>query len=443
MLDYDQSMLEYLGIKDYEGLFSDISPSIRKKKLNLDPHCSEYKLIQEASSLSESNRFDGFSNFLGCGVYDRIIPSSVDSIVSRSEFLTSYTPYQAEISQGMLQSLFEYQSIISDLLGMDAANSSMYDGPTALGEAARMAVRVNDRKTILIPDNIYRNKRNILINYCSGLDVSFREYSFDMKTGMLDLKDLESKIDNDVSAVIVENPNSYGIVDENVLKVKQVIGDSLLISYVDPISLGVLKPPGEYGSDIAVAEGQQLGIHQNFGGPYLGIFTYRKELARKSPGRLIGETVDTAGRRGYVMTLQTREQHIRREKATSNICTNQALMGVAALAYLATVGPSGLRKIALATMYRSAKLKQIVSGSRKIQSNVFSGTSFSDVPILIESDEERLSRVLRDNRIFGGIKLDRIMDNRYDRLKNAFFFTATEKTEDSDLLKLKNALGAI
>jgi glycine dehydrogenase subunit 1 len=443
MLDYDQSMFNYLGIKNYEELFSDIPLGIRKKKLNLDQHCSEYKLIQDTSSLSESNRFDGFSNFLGCGVYDRIIPSSVDSIVSRSEFLTSYTPYQAEISQGMLQSLFEYQSIISDLLDMDAANSSMYDGPTALGEAARMAVRINDRRTILIPDNIYRNKRNILINYCSGLDVKFREYSFDMKTGMLDLEDLESKIDGDVSAVIVENPNSYGIIDENVLKVKQVIRDSLLISYVDPISLGVLKPPGEYGSDISVAEGQQLGIHQNFGGPYLGIFTYRKELARKSPGRLIGETIDTKGRRGYVMTLQTREQHIRREKATSNICTNQALMGVAALAYLATVGPSGLRKIALATVHKSAKLKQILSSNQKVKTNVFSGTSFSDVPLLIESDEERLYRLLRDNKIFGGIKLDRIMDNRYDKLKDAFFFSNTEKTDDTDLLKLKNALEAV
>ena len=443
MLDYDQSMLDYLGIKNFEGLFSDISPKIRKNKLNLDPHCSEYKLVQDATSLSETNRFADYSNFLGCGVYDRIIPSSVDSIVSRSEFLTAYTPYQAEISQGMLQSLFEYQSVISDLLGMDAANSSMYDGPTALGEAARMAVRINDRKTILIPDNIYRNKRNILVNYCAGLDINLKEYSFDMKTGMLDLEDLSRKIDGDVSAVIVENPNSYGVIDENVLRVKNVIGDSLLISYVDPISLGVLKPPGDYGSDIAVAEGQQLGIHQNFGGPYLGIFAYRKELARKSPGRLIGETTDTNGRRGYVMTLQTREQHIRREKATSNICTNQALMGVAALAYLATVGPSGLRKIALATMHQSAKLKQIVSGNRKVQSNVFSGTSFSDVPLLIQSDEEKLNLALRNNRIFGGIKLDRIIQNRYDRLKNAFFFSTTEKTEETDLMKLKHALEAV
>ncbi len=443
MLDYDSSMLDYLGIKGYEELFSDIPAKVRKKSLDFEPHCSEYKLIRDATMLSESNRFDGFSNFLGCGVYDRIIPSSVDSIVSRSEFLTSYTPYQAEISQGMLQSLFEYQSLISDLLGMDAANSSMYDGPTALGEAARMAVRVNDGKTILIPDNIYRNKRSILTNYCSGLNVVFREYSFDMKTGMLDLNDLESKMGSDVAAVIVENPNSYGIIDEKVSKVKQAIGDSLLISYVDPISLGVLKTPASYGSDIAVAEGQQLGIHQNYGGPYLGVFTFRKELARKSPGRIIGETTDASGRRGYVMTLQTREQHIRREKATSNICTNQALMGIAALAYLATVGPSGLRKVALATMHQSARLKHMLSGNRKINPSPFSGTSFSDVPVLLDSDEESLESLLKAGKIFGGIKLDRIIENRYDLLKKAFFFSVTEKTEDSDLAKLVNALEVI
>ncbi|EQD70792.1 glycine dehydrogenase subunit 1, partial [mine drainage metagenome] len=261
-----------------------------------------------------------------------------------------------------------------------------------------------------------------------------------MKTGMLDMNDLESKMGNDVAAVIVENPNSYGIIDENVPKVKQAIGDSLLISYVDPISLGVLKPPGSYGSDIAVAEGQQLGIHQNYGGPYLGVFTFRKELARKSPGRIIGETTDSNGRRGYVMTLQTREQHIRREKATSNICTNQALMSVAALAYLATVGPSGLRKIALATMHRSSGLKHLLSGNRKINASLFTGASFSDIPLLIEKDEESLVRLLRENKIFGGIKLDRIIKNRYEILKKAFFFSVTEKTEDSDLGKLKHAL---
>jgi len=442
-LDDDFAMLDYLGFKNFEDLFSDIPAKIRKGNLRMDPHHSEYDLIRQAGFLASKNNYEDFSNFLGCGVYDRIIPSSVDSILSRSEFLTAYTPYQAEISQGMLQSLFEYQSIISDLFGMDVTNSSMYDGPTSLGEAVRMAIRVNERRVILLPENIYRNKMKIIENYTSGLNVVLQTYKLDDRTGMIDLNDIASKINQDVSAVVVENPNSYGIIDENVLKVKELLNGALLIAYVDPVSLGAVRPPGSYGADIAVAEGQQLGIHQNFGGPYLGIFTFRKELARKAPGRIIGQTTDVNGRTGYVMTLQTREQHIRRAKATSNICTNQALMAVAAVSYLTIIGPDGLRKVALASAENSIKLKKSLSSLGNVNADIFTGTSFSDVPVRIDIEVEKLQEKLKHDKIFGGIDASSLFAFPRKTDEHIYFFSVTEKTTDDDIKRLSDSLGGI
>ena len=442
-MDDDFAMLDYLGFKNFEDLFSDIPAKIRKGNLRMDPHHSEYDLIRQAGFLASKNNYEDFSNFLGCGVYDRIIPSSVDSILSRSEFLTAYTPYQAEISQGMLQSLFEYQSIISDLFGMDVTNSSMYDGPTSLGEAARMAIRVNERRVILLPENIYRNKMKIIENYTSGLNVVLQTYKLDDRTGMIDLNDIASKINQDVSAVVVENPNSYGIIDENVLKVKELLNGALLIAYVDPVSLGAVRPPGSYGADIAVAEGQQLGIHQNFGGPYLGIFTFRKELARKAPGRIIGQTTDVNGRTGYVMTLQTREQHIRRAKATSNICTNQALMAVAAVSYLTIIGPDGLRKVALASAENSIKLKKSLSSLGNVNADIFTGTSFSDVPVRIDIEVEKLQEKLKHDKIFGGIDASSLFAFPRKTDEHIYFFSVTEKTTDDDIKRLSDSLGGI
>lgn len=442
-MDDDLAMLDYLGFKNFEDLFSDIPAKIRKDNLRMDPHHSEYDLIRQAGFLASKNNYEDFSNFLGCGVYDRIIPSSVDSILSRSEFLTAYTPYQAEISQGMLQSLFEYQSIISDLFGMDVTNSSMYDGPTSLGEAVRMAIRVNERRVILLPENIYRNKMKIIENYTSGLNVVLQTYKLDDRTGMIDLNDIASKINQDVSAVVVENPNSYGIIDENVLKVKELLNGALLIAYVDPVSLGAVRPPGSYGADIAVAEGQQLGIHQNFGGPYLGIFTFRKELARKAPGRIIGQTTDVNGRTGYVMTLQTREQHIRRAKATSNICTNQALMAVAAVSYLTIIGPDGLRKVALASAENSIKLKKSLSSLGNVNADIFTGTSFSDVPVRIDIEVEKLQEKLKHDKIFGGIDASSLFAFPRKTDEHIYFFSVTEKTTEDDIKRLSDSLGGI
>ncbi len=439
-MDDNDLMLKALNLTSVDELFSDIPKPVRKKETRIPDHLSEYELLKEAHSIGTLNDYEDFRNFLGCGTYDRVVPSSVDYVINRTEFLTSYTPYQAEISQGVLQSLFEYQSVMSDLMGMDVTNSSMYDGFTALGESVRMAYRVNGRRKILYPENLYSRKLAVIRNYSSGLDIDLVPYAIDGKTGYLDLEDLESKIDGETGAIIVENPNSYGILDENVVKVQDIKKDSLLISYVDPVSLGVIRPPGSYGADIAVAEGQQLGLHQNFGGPFLGIFSFGKELVRRAPGRLIGRTVDKNGRDAYVMTLQTREQHIRREKATSNICTNQALMAIGALAYVSVVGQKGLSNIATTTMERSRYLRRALSGIHGIDSNVFTGLSFSDVPVKIPVGPERLKQHLHENRMFGGMPMEGLVEHIPDRLKDTYFFSVTEKTGQGDIDALAEVL---
>lgn len=439
-MDDNDLMLKALNLSSVDELFEDIPKSVRKMEISLPDHLSEYELLKEARHIGSLNDFADFSNFLGCGTYDRIVPSSVDYVISRAEFLDSYTPYQAEISQGMLQSLFEYQSVMSDLTGMDITNSSMYDGYTALAESVRMAFRVNGMKKVLYPENMYRRKLSVIENYVSGLGTKLESYSINDRSGFIDLEDLENRVDSETGAIIVENPNTYGVLDENITRVQDIKKNALLISYVDPISLGVVIPPGSYGSDIAVAEGQQLGLHQNFGGPFLGIFSFSKELVRRAPGRLIGQTQDRNGKNAYVMTLQTREQHIRREKATSNICTNQALMAIAALSYISVVGRKGLSGIALKTMERSRYLKQKLSGIEGIDSSIFTGISFSDVPVGIPVKHDRLEQHLVENRIFGGIPLDSLTGNVPDRLRNTYYFSVTEKTEDSDIERLSGAL---
>ncbi|MDS0257747.1 aminomethyl-transferring glycine dehydrogenase subunit GcvPA, partial [Thermoplasmatales archaeon AK] len=362
-MDDKEEMMASLGIKDISELFSDVPKKFRKNSLEIPEGKSEYEVIQDAIAYASMNR-TGMAMFLGNGIYRRIVPAAVDEIISRAEFLTSYTPYQAEMSQGVLQALFEYQSLISDLTSMDVTNSSMYDGFSALGEAVRMAYRINGRSEILLPESIYKSKKAVMESYIVGLGVKIRYYSINPDDGTIDLESISSAVGQDTSCVVVEQPNSMGVIDRNVTAVKETIKDAILIAYYDPVSLGIIKPPGEYGADIAVAEGQQLGIHMSYGGPLLGLFSFRKEYIRKSPGRLIGETTDVNGKRGYVMTLQTREQHIRRQRAMSNICTNQALLAIASAAYLSVLGRTGLRNVALKTIENSRKLTSILRKSK-------------------------------------------------------------------------------
>lgn len=443
MDDDVSSMLEILNIGDAEELFSDVPKNVKKHGLGISSGLSEFEVVSKARKYASENMGTDHIRFLGCGIYDRIVPSSVDSIIGRTEFLTSYTPYQPEISQGMLQSLFEYQSLVSDLTGMDMTNSSMYDGFTALGEAIRMSYRVNGKKQILVPEFLYGVKEQVIENYISGLGIKLIKYKFDRDTGFIDLDDLSSKINEDTSAIVIENPNSLGVIDENVLKVEGIKKDALLISYVDPISLGALIPPGEYGSDIVVAEGQQLGIHQSLGGPLLGILSFRKDYVRRSPGRLIGQSTDVDGKRAFVMTLQTREQHIRREKAMSNICSNQALMAVAAASYLSIVGPEGLKKIALMTVKNSNILSKSISSVKGYNARLFRGTYFSDVPVSSTIDPKALQAKLHEKGIMGAIPLGRLIPGMRNEYPNVSFFSVTEKTSKADIEALAKSLGGI
>lgn len=439
-----EEMLKILEIKDKNELFSDVPDNVRKSIFNMHMGISEYEVLEDAKRFSLLNRGIDYTNFLGNGIYDRVVPTSVDSILGRTEFLTSYTPYQAEMSQGVLQSLFEYQSIVSQLTGMDVTNSSMYDGFTALGEAVRMAYRINGKTEIMVPETLYNDKLKVIHSYLAGLPVRIITYGTDRKTGYLDLEDVISKVNDNTCAIIGEMPNGLGIMDENVPKLKDVKMDALLIVYADPVSLGILKAPGDYGADIVVAEGQQLGIHKSFGGPLLGILSFRNEHIRKSPGRIIGESVDVNGKRAFVMTLQTREQHIRRQKAMSNICTNQALMAIAAASYLSIVGPSGLRKVAAVTYGRAKELKTRLASLKSASTEQLSGKPFSDVAVAFAGNTEDLQNKLFENRILGGVPLQTLLGDKAGAFpKNTHFFSVSEKITGHDLDSLAKALEVI
>lgn len=430
-------MLKSLGIDSVDELFSDIPASVRTDGVEMPPGMSEMEVIRYVTDMLSANvtAYD-HPCFMGGGVYHRFIPSAVKAIASRSEFVTSYTPYQAEISQGMLQTLFEYQSYIAELTGMEAVNSSNYDAATALGEAATMCHRVNGRRKFLIPQLINCDKRSVLRNYVSGAGMEIVEYAYDPKSGEADLDDMRRKADSDVGGVYVEVPNFLGVLDRQAAEVKAAIGDALLVVGVDPISLGLLKAPGDYGADIVIGEGQSLGSPMNFGGPLLGLFGCRQELVRKMPGRVVGLTKDAEGRRAFCLTLQTREQHVRRSKATSNICTNEALMAVAAAAYLAIVGRDGLQAVARSNMANARKLRDALASIKRVECPVLDAPFFNELPARLPIRPEKLSKVLLRNGIIGGIPLAKHVPEMGD----CMLFAATEMTTDRDIERLVGAM---
>ncbi len=433
----DERMLKSLGIDSVDELFSDIPASVRTDGIEIPPGMSEMEVMRYVTDMLSANvtAYD-HPCFMGGGVYRRFIPSAVKTIVSRSEFVTSYTPYQAEISQGMLQTLFEYQSYVAELTGMEVVNSSNYDAATALGEAAAMCHRVNGRGKFLIPQLINCDKRSVLRNYVRGAGMEIVEYAYDPGTGEADLDDMKRKADSDVGGVYVEVPNFLGVLDRQAAEVKAVIGDALLVVGVDPISLGLLKAPGDYGADIVIGEGQSLGSPMNFGGPMLGLFGCRQELVRKMPGRVVGLTKDAEGRRAFCLTLQTREQHVRRSKATSNICTNEALMAVAAAAYLAIVGHDGLRDVARSNMANARKLRDALASIKRVECPVLDAPFFNELPARLPIKPEKLSKVLLRNGIIGGIPLAKHVPEMGD----CMLFAATEMTTDRDIERLVAAM---
>lgn len=341
-----EEMLRALGLERMSQLFDDIPSHLRYPSLELPDGKSEWEVQQRLTELALKNQSTAeYPSFLGAGAYDHFIPSALDQLLLRSEFYTAYTPYQAEISQGILQSIFEYQSLVCALTGMQVANASVYDGASALAEACNMAADATRRKKIVIPDTLHPAYQRVLQTYARGGNFATNVISTSEGQSAAQLKEA---IDRETAAVVVQQPNFYGLLEQGLEQLAETAHSqkALLIVVVDPISLGLLKPPGEYGADIVVGEGQALGMPLSFGGPYLGFLAGTEKLMRRIPGRLVGQTVGAAGERAFVLTLQAREQHIRREKASSNLCSNQALNALAATIYLALIGPRGLQEIA-------------------------------------------------------------------------------------------------
>jgi glycine dehydrogenase subunit 1 len=448
-LDIKQEMMREIGIKNIEELYADIPEKYRlRKQLELPDALSEFEVKKHVESLlSKSKTCNDVPVFLGGGCWPHYVPAVVKEIVQRSEFLTSYTPYQPEISQGMLQALFEYQSMICELTGMDVANCSMYDWASALGEAARMATRIKGRNEILIPHIISPERAATLKSYAEPAGISIKQISFNKENGQINLEDLKEKISDKTAAVYVENPSYLGFIETQVQEISQEAhaGNALFIVGVDPTSLGILKPPGEYGADVVIGEAQPLGNAMNFGGPLLGIMACRDEtsLIRQMPGRIIGLTTTQDGsQNGFCMTLQTREQHIRREKATSNICSNEALCAVASAVYMALLGPDGFRELGETTMTKANYAMRLLSKVNGITTPVFASAHFKE--FTVNFDETGLSvkdvnaRLLRNN-VHGGKDISK----EFPELGQTSLYCVTEIHSKEEIERLAKTLEGV
>ena len=438
--DADRSeMLAGLGFDTVEELFSDIPESVRlKRELELPEAMSEMELLQYMRQLGAENKnLSDNVCFLGAGAYDHYIPSVVGHIISRQEFYTSYTPYQPEISQGMLQAIFEYQSMICELTGMEVSNASMYDGATALAEAASMALRSTGRSRTLVSAAVHPEYREVLKTYARFNGSVYKEIG--LRDGKTDVEELQASLEGDTASVILQSPNFFGLIED----MKEIPGlahknGSLAIACVDPISLGILKSPGEYGFDIAVGDGQPLGNLLSFGGPYLGFLAATGALMRRIPGRIVGQTVDSKGRRGFVLTLQAREQHIRREKAVSNICSNQSLNALAAAVYLTVMGREGLKKVANLCLQKSHyACEKLLSTGRFTKA--FEGSFFKEFTLKSREPLAGLNARLLENKIIGGLELERY----YPQMQDCWLVAVTEKRTRSEIDKLADAAAGI
>lgn len=399
-----KEMLETIGVNSIDELFSNIPEEVRfKGSLNLKAPLAEHELMKEFSRLAGLNKdLKENISFLGAGVYDHYIPVIVDHVISRSEFYTAYTPYQPEISQGELQAIFEFQTMICELTGMEVANSSMYDGGTALAEAAALSAGQTNRKKVLISKAVHPEYRTVLNTYARGQHLEVIEIA--TENGKTDLNDLKNKMSEDVACFVVQYPNFLGQV-ESLKEIEEIVhgNKAMFVVSSNPLALGLLTPPGEFGADIVIGDVQPFGIPAQFGGPHCGYFAVTKKLMRKVPGRLIGQTVDEDGKRGFVLTLQAREQHIRREKATSNICSNQALNALAAAVAMTALGKKGLKEMALQNVAKAqyAKKKVEEAGLK----SPYTGSFFNEFVIDCGKSVKEINEKLLQKGIIGGYDL--------------------------------------
>ena len=439
-------MMKAVGIDSIDDLYSDIPEQFRlKRRLNLPPQTSEFEVRRHVEALLAKNKtIREMPVFLGGGCWPHYVPAAVENIVQRTELLTSYTPYQPEISQGMLQLLFEYQSMICELTDMDVANCSLYDWASALGEAARMSMRLTDRREILVPKIVHPERYTTLETYIAPTGMQVRTVNYDGETGQLDLDDLKSQLSEKTAAVYVENPSYLGFVDTRGEEIARIAHDrgALFIVGVDPIALGVLKPPGRFGADIVVGEGQPLGNHMNFGGPSLGIFACRDEptIIRQMPGRIVGMTTTQDGRdRGFCMVLQTREQHIRRQKATSNICSNEALCAAASAVYLALLGSGGLKELGEAILIKSRYAMQRLSEVTGLRTPKFRSTHFEEFTVGFDRRVRDVHTGLLEAGVHGGKDVSR----EFPELGETALFCVTELHSKEAIDALADALDKV
>jgi glycine dehydrogenase subunit 1 len=425
-----REMLAACGVESAEELFSHLPEGVRlNRPLDLPQGISEYEIVDYFRERAAENGY-GYASFLGAGVYNHFRPVLVDTVVSRGEFLTAYTPYQPEISQGTLTGIFEFQTMICQLTGMDVANASMYDGSTAVPEAAMMAARATGRGRVLAAKSVHPEYRQVLRTYARYQGLPVEEFGYVPEAGTVDLEDLDRKIDDLTAAVIVQSPNFFGVVDQvrAAAEIAHRRGALLVVVFTEAVSLGILEPPA--GADIVAGELQSFAISPSFGGPFAGIIATRDKYVRQMPGRLVGQSTDSRGNRAFCLTLATREQHIRREKATSNICTNQALIALMATVFMTVYGKQGLRELAEQNLakahYLASKLKPR-----------FCGKFFNEFVVKVEGKSpDQVNKALLRKKIIGGLPLGRF----YPELSGSMLLCATEMSRRADMDALAETL---
>ena len=430
----EEKMLKACKVNTIDDLFSDIPDKLKlNRDLGLEESKSELEVSQIVKNIANKNiSTEELTCFLGAGAYDHYVPSIIKHITSRSEFYTAYTPYQAEISQGTLQSIFEFQSMIAEITKMDIANASMYDGATAAVEGCLLAVSKTRRKKVVVGKTVHPETRQILKTYLQFNDCEIVEVDYDKELGMTDLNKLKEAVDENTACVLIQNPNFFGVI-ENLDEIGQIARDkkAMYVLNVNPITLSVLKSPGEVGADIAVGDAQPLGNELNYGGPYVGFLAIKSGLIRKMPGRVVGQTVDRDGNRAYCLTLQTREQHVRREKATSNICSNQGLCALNSAIYMATMGKRGYEEVAIQNMQKSHHTARKISEGGKFEL-LFKGKFFNEFVIKSSVEIDVLNKRLLENNILGGYDLDK----DYPELSGCTMICVTEKRNAEEIDKL-------
>jgi len=433
-------MLEAMGLGSAEELFDSIPEALRlKRPLNTPAALSEIELLDRFEKMGARNAGAGRISFMGGGAYSHYIPTVVDHILSRSEFFTAYTPYQPEISQGTLQVIFEFQTLVCQLTGMEVANASMYDGSTALAEAVLMAERVTKRSKAVASTATHPQYLEVINTYVQHAGIHLELVPFDEKTGQ-SWQALAGAIDDETAALVVQSPNFFGCVEDlsALADAAHAKGALLIVAITEAMSLGLLKSPGACGADIVVAEGQSFGVPLSFGGPYVGLFATREKYARQIPGRLVGEAYDKKGRRGFVLTLATREQHIRREKATSNICTNEGLIALAATVYLETMGRRGVQEAAHQCAQKAAYAAGAIAKLNGY-SLPFTGPYFNEFVVRGPGRAvELLERLGKEKGIDGGLALSRFIPDR----PNDFLVCVTETNSREQIDRLIQALGS-